>query len=104
MKTLCTLKADLSGLRGSLKQEGGSGKTYYQVDFDIAVKFGGTQLQATIQWKEGVSVWIIIDINYHLSRHTGQASRKPDYHHSKCGHLKGYLGCQSCDCVLSVSR
>jgi len=32
---------------------------YYEEDMDIAVRFGGTQLQARVQWKEGVSYRVI---------------------------------------------
>jgi hypothetical protein len=56
MRTLCTLNADLSGLRGSLKRLMGSEGPYYRVDYEVVVRFGGTQLQATIQWKEGVRI------------------------------------------------
>jgi len=54
MRTLCTLKADLSGLRGSLNRLMGPKGPYYQIVYEVVVRFGGTQLQATIQWKEGV--------------------------------------------------
>jgi hypothetical protein len=54
MRTLCTMTADLTGLRGSLRRQAGPSGVYYKVDFEVAVRFGGTQLQATIQWKEGV--------------------------------------------------
>ena len=56
VRTLCTLRADLSRLRGSLKRLTGPNGQYYRVDFEVVVRFGGTQLQATIQWKEGVRV------------------------------------------------
>jgi hypothetical protein len=56
VRTLCTLRADLSGLRGSLKRLMGPDAPYYRVDHEVVVRFGGTQLQATIQWKEGVRI------------------------------------------------
>jgi hypothetical protein len=92
IQTLCTLKADLSGLRGSLKQLEGPAGTYYKVSVEVVIKFGGTQLQATMQWKEGVRMRIIMDIKYHSSRNTGKALRRPRYHHSKCDSLNGNFG------------
>jgi len=56
MGNLCTLKADLSGLRGSLRCKTGPSDLYYQVEFEVVVRLGGTQLQATVQWKEGVRI------------------------------------------------
>ncbi|KIM25135.1 hypothetical protein M408DRAFT_26535 [Serendipita vermifera MAFF 305830] len=53
LRSLCTLKADLSGLKGSFKRKVGPGGEYYRVDFRVAVRFGGTQLQARLQWDEG---------------------------------------------------
>ncbi|KIM20879.1 hypothetical protein M408DRAFT_333772 [Serendipita vermifera MAFF 305830] len=52
VRTLCTLKAELSALRSSLKEKGPSYRRYCEVEFDIVVRFGGTQLQARMQWKE----------------------------------------------------
>lgn len=54
VRTLCTLKADISSLRKSLKSDIGPKGEYYKVKFAIAVRFGGTQLQAMLQWNEGV--------------------------------------------------
>jgi hypothetical protein len=62
-RTLCTLTADLSRLRGSLRRQQGLINAYYEVAYEVVVKFGGTQLQATIHWMEGVCldniVWAI---------------------------------------------
>jgi hypothetical protein len=55
IRTLCTLTADFSGLRPSLRPLDGPRSKYYQFDFKIAIRFGGTQLQARIQWEEDVS-------------------------------------------------
>jgi hypothetical protein len=35
---------------------GPRGKRFYRVDYDVCIYFGGTQLQAKLQWKESVSV------------------------------------------------
>jgi hypothetical protein len=73
LRRLCALKADLSGLEGSLKRLDGPAGTYYRVDFKVVVKFGGTQLQATIQWEEGVRMRIKMDMKYHSSQFTQEA-------------------------------
>ncbi|KAG8764729.1 hypothetical protein FRC20_007523 [Serendipita sp. 405] len=53
MRHIGTLKADLSGLKGALREETGStGKSFYRVDYQVAINLGGTQLQAKLQWKE----------------------------------------------------
>jgi len=57
IRTLCTLTADLSGLRASLQALDGPKGKYYQFVFKVAIKFGGTQLQARIQWEEDVSAY-----------------------------------------------
>lgn len=49
----CTLRADLSGLKGHVKKcTNGAGKTYYKVEFNVEVYFGGTSLTAAITWIE----------------------------------------------------
>jgi hypothetical protein len=56
MRLVCTLSANLSALAGALQiTTGPRGKRFYRVDYDVCVYFGGTQLRATLQWKENVS-------------------------------------------------
>ncbi len=56
MRRVCTLKADLSGLRKSLKaQKGPKGQDFWTVDCGIKVYFGGTALKARLTWREEVS-------------------------------------------------
>ncbi|KIM25132.1 hypothetical protein M408DRAFT_316623 [Serendipita vermifera MAFF 305830] len=52
LKHLCILTANLSGLKYSLQRKIGPKGEYYQVEFWVAVQFGGTQLHARLQWKE----------------------------------------------------
>ncbi|KIM25119.1 hypothetical protein M408DRAFT_223687 [Serendipita vermifera MAFF 305830] len=52
IRTLCSLKADLTALRYSLKEKGPAYKRYCEVCFSVVVRFGGTQLQARMQWEE----------------------------------------------------
>lgn len=53
LRELCTIKANLSGIQNSLQRKVGPKGVYYRVDFDVVVRFGGTQLQARLQWEEG---------------------------------------------------
>ena len=55
MRTLCTMTAELSGIRASLQALDGPGGEYYIVKFGVAIRFRSTQLQARIQWEEDVS-------------------------------------------------
>lgn len=51
------VEADLSPLYNNLRKYNGAGvHKYWQVDFDICVEFGGTQLVARLQWKQGVRI------------------------------------------------
>ena len=54
---VCTLSADLSGLRSFLKvQKGPVGQDFWTVTFNVNVLFGGTALKARLTWYEGVSI------------------------------------------------
>jgi hypothetical protein len=53
-KQMCSVQADLSGLRGGLVQSMGTKGYYWTLNFDIGIRFGGTELEAFIEWKEGV--------------------------------------------------
>lgn len=55
MKTLCTITADLACLFSLLQEQSGpNGEKYWMITFQVCVIFGGTQLKAFLQWKEGV--------------------------------------------------
>ena len=57
MRRVCTLHADLSGLRETLKvQKGSDGQDFWLVNVLILVNFGGTPLRASVRWWEGVSI------------------------------------------------
>ncbi len=61
MRRVCTLKADLSGLRNVLKvQKGPNDQDFWVIEFMIDVRFGGTTLKASMKWYEGVSIQISI--------------------------------------------
>ena len=56
IRRVCTLKADLSGLRKFLTvQKGSNGQDFWTVSYSINVRFGGTALKARMTWYEGVS-------------------------------------------------
>ena len=53
---VCTVEVDLSHLTRKtedIKKRGSKGK-YYQIDFDVALLFGLTELKAQLIWKEKV--------------------------------------------------
>ncbi|QRV77747.1 heat shock protein 70 kDa 12A [Ceratobasidium sp. AG-Ba] len=52
-KESCTIKANLTKLSGALKHRiGVHGSTYWQLDFDICMRFGGPELEAYMEWEE----------------------------------------------------
>ena len=56
-RRVCTLKADLSGLRSFLTvQKGPEGQDFWAVRYKIDVRLGGTALKAKMTWSEGVSI------------------------------------------------
>ena len=57
IRRVCTLSADLSGLRRFLKvQKGPEGQVFWTIWYSINVHFGGTALKAKMMWDEGVSI------------------------------------------------
>jgi len=55
MRTVCTLRANLAKLGAALSQRTGKpGYRYWLVSFEVVLELGRTQLQARLQWKEGV--------------------------------------------------
>ncbi len=57
IRRVCTLAADLSGIRRFLKVEKSSeGQNIWKVFFKVNVFFGGTALKARLAWYEGVSI------------------------------------------------
>jgi hypothetical protein len=55
-RNVCQITADLSNLSGALeRKDGQSGKTYWYLGFDVCIRFGGTELEAFLEWKEFVS-------------------------------------------------
>jgi hypothetical protein len=52
---ICQVEADLSGMRQALKKKMGRDGDYYYLDFTMALQFGGTELQAFVEWEQDVS-------------------------------------------------
>ncbi|KIM25121.1 hypothetical protein M408DRAFT_26521 [Serendipita vermifera MAFF 305830] len=52
IRHLCSLKADMSNLQGSLQPHKGPQGPYYRVDYTVSIRLGGTKLEARLQWKE----------------------------------------------------
>ncbi|KAG9103543.1 hypothetical protein FRC06_010028 [Ceratobasidium sp. 370] len=49
----CTITANLANLSGALRPAIGlRGKIYWILDFDICIRFGGTELEAYLEWEE----------------------------------------------------
>jgi hypothetical protein len=48
------VKADLSGKKGLLHEKTGANGIYWSLDFTIGIRFGGTELEAFVEWFEGV--------------------------------------------------
>ena len=51
----CTIKANMSKLQGRLPSRfGPTGRTYYYLEFEVAIRFGATSPEARILWKDDV--------------------------------------------------
>ena len=84
-RRVCTLTANLSGLRNFLSvQKSPEGQEFWVVRFRINVLFGSTALKARMTWYEGVSVSHlhpqVTDIWLCLS---GNPARRPVKHYTK---------------------
>jgi len=51
-RQVCTINADLSGLSGALTRGSGPNGIYWSLHFMITLKFGGTELRASLKWQE----------------------------------------------------
>lgn len=58
MQRLCVIKADLSRLVSSLQvEEGVGGRRYWETEFSVVIRFGGTLIKAFLEWEEEVSLY-----------------------------------------------
>ncbi|ELU36997.1 hypothetical protein AG1IA_08970 [Rhizoctonia solani AG-1 IA] len=51
----CTISADLRGLEGALERRRGRRGNFWSLKIDVCMRFGGTELEAYIEWKDKVS-------------------------------------------------
>ncbi|KDQ12450.1 hypothetical protein BOTBODRAFT_34427 [Botryobasidium botryosum FD-172 SS1] len=51
-RLICEIEADLSGLSGTLARNHGPKGAYWTIEYSIALKFGGTELRASLVWIE----------------------------------------------------
>ena len=58
--TICTLTADVSRVRKQIIPNAIGGK-YHSVTFDVVIKFGLTELQAQLRWREEVNFRRFLD-------------------------------------------
>ncbi|KAG8703582.1 hypothetical protein FRC08_002750 [Ceratobasidium sp. 394] len=49
---ICSITADLNGMRGSLKKRKSKHGTYYELEFQLCLEFGGVELRAFLEWNE----------------------------------------------------
>ncbi|CAE6366755.1 unnamed protein product, partial [Rhizoctonia solani] len=49
---ICEIETDLSGMRQALKRKTGPDGEYYCLDYIIALQFGGTEIQAFLEWEQ----------------------------------------------------
>jgi hypothetical protein len=58
--TLCTVRADLSPLKGSAQpQTGKNGNTYWKIVFTVEIHFGLTEFRARIKWVDNVRLALL---------------------------------------------
>jgi hypothetical protein len=53
--TLCVVKGDTTELCKSLQPQVGAAATFYQIDLEVVLALGLTELKAHIRWEENVS-------------------------------------------------
>ncbi|KAF8695037.1 ATP binding, partial [Rhizoctonia solani] len=53
----CKIRANLRNLEGALVSATGKhGSRYWTLDFDVCIRFGGTELESYLEWSENVSI------------------------------------------------
>ncbi|KAG8731538.1 hypothetical protein FRC11_003854 [Ceratobasidium sp. 423] len=52
-QNICRITANLSNLSGALNHRTSSlGRSYWYLEFEVCIRFGGTELEAYLEWKE----------------------------------------------------
>jgi hypothetical protein len=52
---ICQVQADLSGMHAALVKSTGPDGDYYDLSYSVALRFGGTELLAFVEWEQNVS-------------------------------------------------
>ncbi|CAE6419856.1 unnamed protein product [Rhizoctonia solani] len=48
----CTIRGNLKNLQGALKSAVGSHGSYWTLNYDVCIRFGGTELEGYMEWEE----------------------------------------------------
>ena len=79
------MRADLSEMTRLLEKKKGTRGKYWVLNFTIGIKFGGTELEAFVEWYDGVRVSNVPSSELHLidtpsqgKKCTGNAAVIPD--------------------------
>ena len=63
----CTIKANMSKLQGRLPSRfGPTGRRYYYLEFEVAIRFGATSPEARILWEEDVRHTVCVMLHYDM--------------------------------------
>lgn len=57
---LCHVTADLTNVL--VQKRSINGRLFWELDFEVAILFGGTKLQAQLQWSKDVSFYTLIQL------------------------------------------
>jgi hypothetical protein len=54
----CKIRANLQNLEGALVSGMGKhGSRYWTLQFDVCIRFGGTEIESYLEWEENVSLF-----------------------------------------------
>jgi hypothetical protein len=62
---MCTVQADLSGKEVLLHEKSGVNGIYWMYEYTIGLQLGGTELEAFVEWYEGVKLSHCIQLVYY---------------------------------------
>ncbi|KAK0471607.1 hypothetical protein IW261DRAFT_1405758 [Armillaria novae-zelandiae] len=80
-KVLCTITANTQQAAKTIKPQIGPGKrTFYQLDYDVVLLFGLTELQAYVSWNHRVCIFIITSCShFYFGHYRGKRRGKFDF-------------------------
>jgi len=56
------VQADLSGQKGLLHERSGAKGIYWILEYTIGIRFGGTELEAFVEWYERVKLHVAFSL------------------------------------------